>query len=177
MNKILTPMRAVLLLTLVVCLATVTGVWATENTIDYSYQVWDGLGYGEPLIVRTPIVVSAMPESQFGAIFKPVEPVKMTPARIDEINLAVSCGFTHRMEYLPANTLRLTIDAAAAECPGDPQGEQRTVVGGLILECAAKVADEQLARYAPGQNPRFILRLFWGDNDPRNREKVLPPAD
>ena len=177
MNKILIPIRAALLLTLAVCLTISTSVCASENTIDYTYQVWDGLGYGEPLIVRTPIVATAMPESQFGAIFKPVEPVKMTPTRIGEINLAASCGFTHRMEYLPANTLRLTIDASAAECPGDPSAEQRTVVGGLILECAAKVAGEQLARYAPGHHPKFVLLLFWGDNDPRNREKTLPPGD
>ncbi len=164
-------------LVLMVSGAAACGVVAYENMIDYTCQVWDGLGSGEPQIVRTPIVATVMPESQFGAIFKPGQPVKMTPARIDEINLALSCGFTHRMEYLPANTLRLTIDASAAECPGDSSGEQRAVVGSLILECAAKVADEQLARYAPGQNPRFILRLSWGEKDPRNREKILPPAD
>ena len=173
-NRLTLPILA---LGLMILLTATAGVGAFENTIDYSYQVWDGLGYGEPLIVRTPIVVSAMPESQFGAIFKPTTPVIMTPTRIGEINLAVSCGFTHRMEYLPANTLRLTIDAATAKCPGDPSGEEGATVGDLILECAAKVAAEQLARYAPGQNPKFILRLSWGSNDPRNREKVLPPAD
>ena len=177
MNTSGSLVRTGMALALAVCLAMATGVCASENTIDYTYQVWDGLGYGEPLIVRTPIVATAMPESQFGAIFKPVEPVKMTSTRIDEVNLAASCGFTHRMEYLPANILRLTIDASRAECPGDPSGEQLTVVGGLILECAIKVADEQLARYAPGHHPKFVLRLFWGENDPRNREKTLPTGD
>ena len=141
------------LLVLMASGAAACGVAASENMIDYACQVWDGLGSGEPQIVRTPIVTTVMPEPPFGAILKPGQPVKKTPAQIDEINLALFCGLTHRMEYLPANTLRLTIDATAAECPKDPSGEQLAVVGGLILACADKVTDEQLGHCAPGQNP------------------------
>ena len=71
--------------------AAAAGVAAFENTIDYSCQVWDALGSGEPQIVRTPVVAAAMPESQFGAIFAPACPVQMTPARVGEINLAAAC--------------------------------------------------------------------------------------
>ncbi len=162
---------------LVVALVSAAGVTASENTIDYSYQVWDGLGYGEPLIVRTPIVVTTMPESQFGAIFAPVRPVQMTQASVEEINLAVSCDFRYRIDYGPSNVMRLTVEAGQAQCPGDSTGDMRIMVADLILDCAVKVAKEQLVRYAPGQSPRFVLRLHWGAGDERNRETAVPPSD
>ncbi len=155
-------------------LLTATGAGASENTIAYSYQVWDGLGYGEPLVVRTPIVATAMPESQFGAIFEPARPVQMTAVRVGEINLAVSCGFAPRSEYLPSGTYRLTIDASRARCPGRVSDDQLEPVANMILQCAVKVANAQRAHYADGHAPQFILHLYWGEEDPRNREVTFP---
>ena len=74
-------LRFGLALSLMTIWATVAGVTASESMIDCAYQVWNGLGSGEPPIVRTPIVATAMPKSQCAAIFAPACPVQMTSAR------------------------------------------------------------------------------------------------
>ena len=43
----------------------------------------------------------------------------------------------------------------------------------MSMTCAEKVAPEQLARFAPGQDHRIVIRLDWGKNDARNREKTI----
>ena len=90
---------------------------AAVDTPDYTYQVWDGLGTGEPVIVRVPVIVSVMPESQFAAIFMPTRPLQLTQTPVEEINLAVLSGFRHRFDLQPSNTLRVTIDASKAQSP------------------------------------------------------------
>ncbi len=37
------------------------------------------------------------------------------------------------------------------------------------------MAHEQLARFASGQDHRIVIRLDWGENDTRNREKIVKP--
>ena len=156
-----------------VLVATATLASAAVDTPDYTYQVWDGLGTGEPVIVRVPVVVSVMPESQFAAIFMPTRPLQLTPAPIEEINLAVLCGFTHRFELRPSNTLLVIIDASNAQSPWGESPPELEAVAAMIVQCAEKVAGEQLARFAPGQDHRIVIRLAWGENDTRNREKVI----
>lgn len=150
---------------------------AGVNRPDYTYQVWDGLGSGEPLIVRVPVVVSVTPESQFAAIFMPTRPLQITPAPVGEINLAVLCGFKHRLEQQRPYVLVVTIDAAQARCPGEASTPYLEMVANLVRQCAEKVAREQLARYAPEQEIKILLRLHWGDNDERNIEKVIERAN
>jgi hypothetical protein len=146
---------------------------ASVDTPDYTYQVWDGLGTGEPVIVRVPVVVSVMPESQFAAIFMPTRPIQLTQTPITEINLAVLCGFRHRLELQPSNTLRVTIDASSAQSPWGESPPELEAIATMIVQCAEKVAREQLARFAPGQDHRIVIRLDWGKNDARNREKTI----
>ncbi len=150
---------------------------AAVDTPDYTYQVWDGLGTGEPVIVRVPVVVSVMPESQFAAIFIPTRPLQLTQAPVAEINLAVLCGFRHRFEVSPSNTLLVTIDASNAKPPWGESPPELEAVAAMILQCAEKVAREQLARFAPGQDHRIMIRLDWGENDARNREKIITPMN
>ena len=153
--------------------ATATFSSAAVDTPDYTYQVWDGLGTGEPVIVRVPVVVSVMPESQFAAIFMPTRPLQLTQTPIAEINLAVLCGFTQRFDLQPSNTLRVTIDASKAQSPGGESPPEIEAVATMIVQCAEKVAREQLAHFAPGQDHRIVIRLDWGKNDARNREKTI----
>ena len=146
---------------------------AAVDTPDYTYQVWDGLGTGEPVIVRVPVVVSVMPESQFAAIFMPTRPLQLTQTPVAEINLAALCGFRHRFEVSPSNTLRVIIDASNAKSLRGESPRQLETIAAMILQCAEKVAHEQLARFAPGQDHRIMLRLDWGENDARNSERTI----
>ena len=143
---------------------------------DYTYQVWDGQGTGEPLIVRVPVVVSVTPESQFAAIFMPTRPLQLTQTSVDEINLAVLCGITHHLEQQRPYVLSVTIDAEQAKCPGAASPPHLEMVANRILQCAEKVAREQLARYSPGQEVKILLRVYWGEGDERNFEKVINRA-
>ena len=125
------------------------------------------------MIVRVPVVVSVMPESQFAAIFMPTRPLQLTQTPVEEINLAVLCGLRHRFDLQPSNTLRVTIDASKAQSPWGESPPELEAIGAMIVQCAQKVAREQLARFAPGQDHRIVIRLDWGKNDARNREKTI----
>ena len=172
-GKIVQTIFAAAAILLFILSTTASPAPAAVDTPDYTYQVWNGLGTGEPVIVRVPVVVSVTPESQFAAIFMPTRPLQVTQAPVEEINLAVLCGFTLHSELQPANTYLVVIDASKAQWPWGVSPRELEAVAAMIVQCAEKVAHEQLKRFAPGQNHRIVIRLDWGPNDARNREKTI----
>ena len=172
-SKIVQTIFTAAAMSLFILSTTASSAPAAVDTPDYTYQVWDGLGAGEPVIVRVPVVVSISPESQFAAIFMPTRPLQLTQTPVEEINLAVLCGFTQRSELQPANTYLVVIDASKAQWPWGVSPRELEAVAAMIVQCAEKVAHEQLKRFAPGQNHRIVIRLEWGQNDARNREMTI----